>query len=149
MKQAYLADAVTGEPPSTGAASVGNPSDGDPANNVEATALGAYAMFQLFTELENLIAEGGLTADVDVLTQVRDAVQAMIEASSLDQVEGDARFLRQSQNLGDVNNAGTARANLAASPVASPTFTGSPRAPTPPTGMTPRASQRPRSLMMR
>ena len=52
MKQAYLADAVSAEPASTGAASVGNPSDGDPANGVEATALGAYAMFQLFKELE-------------------------------------------------------------------------------------------------
>ena len=106
MKQAYLADAVAGVPASSGAPSVGNPSDGDPANGVEATALGAYAMFQLFTELEAVIDQGGLTADVDTLTQVRDAILAMIDASGFDEAAGDVRYLRRAQNLGDVNNAG-------------------------------------------
>ena len=110
MKQGYLADAVAGAPPSTGAASIGNPSDGDPANGVEATALGAYALYQLFKELEAVIDEGGLTTDIDNLTQVRDAIQAMIAASGFDEAAGDARYLQQSENLDDVNNAGTARA---------------------------------------
>ena len=135
MKQAYLADAVSDVPASTGAASVGNPSDGDPANGLEATALGAYAMFQLFKELEAVIDEGGLTADVDTLTQVRDAIQAMIDASAgLDTTAGDARYLRRDQNLGDVDSAGSSRGNLNAAPVNSPTFTGNPKAPTPSVG---------------
>ena len=132
MRQAYLADAVAGEPPSTGAASVGNPSDGDPANGVEATALGAYAMFQIFTELEAVITEGGLTPDVDTLTQLRDAIQAIVDASAnLDTVAGDARYLRRGQNLGDVNSVGSSRGNLNAAPINSPTFTGNPRSVTP------------------
>ena len=130
MKQAYLADAVAGVPASTGAASVGNPSDGDPAGGVEATALGAYAMFQIFTEIEAVIAEGGLTADVDTLTQLRDAVQAMIDASGFDQVAGDARYLRRGQNLGDVGSSGTSRGNIGAAPINNPAFTGNPTAPT-------------------
>ena len=62
MKQAYLADAIAGVPASTGATSVGNPSDGDPAAGTEATALGAYAVYQLFKELENLVSEGRVDA---------------------------------------------------------------------------------------
>ena len=135
MKQAYLSDAVSAAPPSSGATSVGNPSDGDPANGVEATALGAYAMYQLFTELEALISDASLTPDVDTLTQVRDAVRALVAGSTgLDTTAGDARYLRKDQNLGDVNNAGSSRGNLSAAPIASPTFTGNPKAPTPPTG---------------
>ena len=135
MKQAYLADAIAGVPASTGAASVGNPSDGDPAGGTEATALGAYAMYQIFKELEALVEDGGLTPDVDVLTQVRDAVRALVAGSTgLDTTAGDARYLRQSQNLGDVDSGGTSRGNLGAAPLASPTFTGNPRAPTPSVG---------------
>ena len=79
--------------------------------------------------------QGGLTPDVDTLTQVLDAIQVIVDASAnLDTVAGDARYLRRGQNLGDVNNAGSARGNLAAAPVASPVFTGNPRAPTPSVG---------------
>ena len=89
MKQAYLADAVAAVPASTGAASVGNPSDGDPANNVQATALGAYAMYQIFKEIENVITDAGLTPDVDVLTQLRDAIDR--QGRRLDRAGHDAR----------------------------------------------------------
>ena len=68
---------------------------------------------------------------MDVLTQVRDAIQAMIDASGFDQVAGDARYLRRGQNLGDVNNVGSSRGNLNAAPINSPTFTGNPRSVTP------------------
>ena len=96
MKQGYLADAVAGAPPSTGAASIGNPSDGDPANGVEATALGAYALYQLFTELEAVIDRGWPDRPTWItLTQVRDAILAMIAASGFDEAAGDARYLRQ------------------------------------------------------
>ena len=85
MKQAYLADAIAGVPASTGAASVGNPSDGDPAGGVEATALGAYAMYQIFKELEAVIKRGrpdavDAYAVRDVLThRVRDAVRPALD----------------------------------------------------------------------
>ena len=135
-----------------GAASVGNPSDGDPANGIEATALGAYAMFQIFTELgERLIAAGNLTPDVDTLTQLRDAIQAIVDASAnLDTVAGDARYLRRGQNLGDVNNVGSSRGNLNAAPINNPTFTGNPRSHRRRRPVTAtRALRRPRSLAMR
>ena len=131
MKQAYLADAVAGVPASTGAPSVGNPSDGDPANGVEATALGAYAMFQLFTELEAVIDQGGLTPDVDTLTQVRDAILAMIDASGFDEAAGDLRGICNSQKTSTTwTTRALRRGNLAAAPLASPAFTGNPSAPT-------------------
>ena len=133
MKQAYLADAVAGVPVSTGAPSVGNPSDGDPANAIQATALGAYApCIRYLRSLRTSSIQGGLTPDIDVLTQLRDAVQAMIDASAgLDTAAGDARYLRRGQNLGDVNNSGTSRGNIGAAPINSPTFTGNPRSVTP------------------
>ena len=113
MKQAYLADAVSAVPPSSGASSVGNPTDGDPANNVLATAFGAYAAYQLFKEIENVITDAGLTPDVDVLTQLRDAIDAKISAAGgLDTTTGDARWLRRALNLSDIGNVGTARNNL-------------------------------------
>ena len=121
MKQQYLSDAVTAEPTSAGATSVGNPTDGDPGNNILATAPGAYAFFQIFKELENLIVEGSLTPDVDDLTQVREAVKAIAAASGgLDTVAGDARYLRRStQNLSDVDNAGN-RAHATSASALSP-----------------------------
>ena len=133
MKQAYLSDAVSGVPASSGATSVGNPTDGDPAGGVDATAIGAYAFYQLYKELEALIEDGGGVPDVDSLTQVRDAVRALItSAAGLTTSAADARYLRRTQNLGDVNNAGTARGNLAAAPLNSPVLTGrNPRALTP------------------
>ena len=92
-------------------------------------------MYQIFKELEALVEDGGLTPDVDTLTQVRDAVRALVAGSTgLDTTAGDARYLRRGQNLGDVNNRGTSRGNLSAAPLASPTFTGNPRAPTPSVG---------------
>ena len=162
MKQAYLADAVPAIPASTGAASVGNPSDGDPANNVEATALGAYAMYQMFTELENVIADGGLTADVDTLTQVRDAIREMIDSDiaalnfpTAVQLATDNEHLQTTPPGDEAATPRGVRAvrdaliggapggrdtldelydvlNVAKAALASPTFTGSPKAPTPP-----------------
>ena len=58
MKQAYLSDTVSAGVPASSAATAGNPSDGDPANGVAATALGAYAMFQIFSEIEAVITAG-------------------------------------------------------------------------------------------
>ena len=135
MKQVYLSDAIAAAPASSAATSVGNPSDGDPANGVEATAPGAYWFYQIAEELEAVINEGGLTPDVGTLTQLRDAIEAMIAAAGgFDTVSGDARYLRRSRNLGDVNSSGTARSNIGAAPIASPSFTGNPRAPTPAVG---------------
>ena len=72
-----------------------------------------------------------MTPDVDDLTQVREAVKALVAGSTgLDTTAGDARYLRQDQNLDDVDSAGSARGNLAAAPVNSPVFTGNPQVPT-------------------
>ena len=113
MKQQFLSDAIATEPTSAGATSVGNPTDGDPANNVEATAPGAYWFHQVGKELEAAIEAGGLTPDPDTLNQLAAAIQAIATAAAgLDTTAGDARYLRRTQNLGDLNNAGTARNNL-------------------------------------
>lgn len=52
-------------------------------------------------------------------------------SGGITQAAGDARYLRILQNLADVNSAATALANLGGAPLASPTFTGTPAAPTP------------------
>ena len=113
MKQQYRADAIATAPLPSEAPSVGNPTNGDPANNVLATAFGAYEAYSLFSELEAVIIAGGLTPDVSTLTQVRDAIGALIAAGQgLDTATGDARYLRQAENLADLNSVVNARNNL-------------------------------------
>lgn len=105
MKQQYKSGAVAAAPALPAAPSVGNPTEGDVANNVAATVIGAYAFFQIFQELEAVIAAGNLQPAAETLTQVRDAINAMITAAAPD-LSGYARL------AGD-------------------TFTGAVRAPTP------------------
>ena len=76
MKQQYKSGAVAAAPPVPAAPSVGNPTEGDVANGVAATVIGAHPFYQLFKELEAVIADGGLAPDAEVLTQVRDALRA-------------------------------------------------------------------------
>ena len=144
---------------------------------MEATALGAYAFYQMFAELEALIADGSLTPDVDTLTQVRDAVRAMIAVAVARYSRSERRspFSRATTStfratrrptrrrlrpacgrcanalingapgaldtvnelaaaLGDDANFATTITNMLAlkAALASPVFTGNPRAPKPP-----------------
>lgn len=50
----------------------------------------------------------------------------------LTQLTGDTRYLQRANNFSDVSNTATARTNLGAAGLASPTFTGTPLAPTAP-----------------
>lgn len=52
----------------------------------------------------------------------------------LTQAAGDVRYTQRSNNLSDLTNVATARTNLGAAPVVSPSFTGTPTAPTAPVG---------------
>ena len=52
----------------------------------------------------------------------------------LTQAAGDVRYTQRSNNLSDVTDVATARTNLGAAPTVSPTFTGTPAAPTAITG---------------
>lgn len=58
----------------------GKYSDGDPINNVPGTIIDAAAMNSIFDELIYLLNQAGVTPDKDDLTQVHEAVQAMIDA---------------------------------------------------------------------
>ena len=68
------------------------------------------------------------------LSDLANVVNARNNLSVYSRSQSDGRYLRLAQNLADVANAATARGNLAAAPLASPLFTGNPRAPTPPAG---------------
>ena len=82
MKQQYKSGAVAAAPASVSAPSAGNPTEGDVAANTPATTVGAYAFYQLFKELEAVIEDGvdgngdAMAPDLDVLTQVRDALRS-------------------------------------------------------------------------
>ena len=75
---AFLADAVATIPTSAGATSVGNPTDGDSALGILATAIGAYWFYQVQKEFHALLAAAGIVPDADTLTQLRDAIDARV-----------------------------------------------------------------------
>lgn len=58
--------------------SIGYPKDGDPGVPTPPTIPGAYWHHQIGEELRNVIEGGGLTSDDTDLTQLRQAIQAMI-----------------------------------------------------------------------
>lgn len=78
----YEAGAVAGIPIVPVAPSVGNPTNGDAALSIPATKPGEYWYYQMQQELNNLIAQAGITPDHTDLTQIYTAVQALIAASS-------------------------------------------------------------------
>ena len=82
MKQVYRSNAVAAAPDSAAAASEGNPALEDIANNLPATVIGAYWFYQVSKEIEAVITEGGLVPSAAVLTQLRNAIQAMIDAAT-------------------------------------------------------------------
>ena len=82
MKQLYKSGAVAAAPPSSGAASDGNPTEGDVARNEAATVPGAYWFYQISKELEAVIEGADLVPDGDTLTQLRDAINAQIAAAT-------------------------------------------------------------------
>lgn len=76
---AFLADAAAAAPSAAGATSVGNPTDGDSAQGILATAIGAYWFYQMYRELHAVLASAGIVPDVGTLTQLRDAINARID----------------------------------------------------------------------
>ena len=137
MKQAYLADAVTGRSAIDWCGQRRQPVGRRPGEQRRGDGARRLCHVPDIHGAGERSSEGGLTPDVDVLTQVRDAVQAMIDASAgLDTTAGDARYLRQNRaeprRRGQRGHFAGEHRRLARSH--NPTFTGSPRAPTPPAG---------------
>lgn len=76
------------------------------------------------------------TTTQDPTTDVSDTYWTVAFAEPgafLTQTAGDARYTQRANNLSDLTNAVTARSNLGAAAINSPTFTGTPTAPTPAT----------------
>lgn len=79
--RACAANASAVPPAAPGTPSVGYPKSGNPQTDDPATWLGPYWHYALGEEMRNLIVAGGLVPNLNTLTQVRDAIQAMINAS--------------------------------------------------------------------
>jgi phage-related tail fiber protein len=77
MKRQWLANAAVGAPAAPGAPSVGYPQEG-----ASPTIPGAYWYHMMTEELRAVVIAGGLAEDAAVLTQVRDAIAAMIAAAT-------------------------------------------------------------------
>lgn len=75
------ANASANPPAAPGAPSVGYPKAGNPQTNDPASKPGPYWFYAIGEELRAVIAAGGLVPAANNLTQVRDAIQVMINAS--------------------------------------------------------------------
>ncbi len=82
MDRYFLANVSTSAPTLPVGAVKGYPQDSDVATNKLPTIVGAYALWQIFQELLNVVTEGGGTPDPENLTQVAAAVQAMANAAA-------------------------------------------------------------------
>ncbi len=82
MDRKFESGAVVSAPTPPVSPSTGYASNGDPATGVPPTILGDYWYHMITEELHNLITSAGLTPAHTNLTQVRDAVSALIVSSS-------------------------------------------------------------------
>lgn len=83
MDRAYAAAAVGSPPATPGSPSTGYPSAGNPGGGIPATKPGAYWFHMITEELRAVIVGAGLTPDYAVLTQLRDAINALVTAASM------------------------------------------------------------------
>ena len=81
MDRAYKSGAATTEPSTSEATSAGFPSEGDVASGVAATVPGPYWFHMLTEEQRNVILAAGITPDTGTLTQLYDAIAALIAAA--------------------------------------------------------------------
>ena len=81
MKQAYLSGAVPSVPQPSQATSVGFPTLEDTTGGVPGTVPGPFWFHAISKEVENVIEDGGIVPAVATLTQLRDAIRALIAAS--------------------------------------------------------------------
>jgi len=82
---------------------------------------------------KSVAASGPATTVQDPTTDVSDTYWTVAFAdvgAFLTQTAGDVRYTQRSNNLSDLTNVATARGNLGAAAINSPTFTGTPTAPT-------------------
>lgn len=90
----WQAAAVASPPDVEAAPDEGYPTDGDPSSAVPATIPGAYWFHQVGEEIRQVITDAGLTPDDADLTQLSDAIQALIiAAGGITQVAADLRYL--------------------------------------------------------
>ena len=75
---AFLSGASAAAPSSTRATSIGFPRLADPANGLPATVVGDYWFYQVYAEMTAVLDAAGIQPDIAALTQLRDAIQALI-----------------------------------------------------------------------
>lgn len=79
--RSFLSGASATPPTAPTSPSSGYPTQGNPGASVPPTNPGAYWFHQLGEELRAVVVAGGLTPNRSVLTQLRDAISAMIAAA--------------------------------------------------------------------
>lgn len=90
MDRYFLANVGTSAPTLPAGAVKGFPQDGDLAASKSPTIPGAYAFWQLFEEMLNLVVAGGETPDPANLTQVATAVQSLASAAQANAISAAA-----------------------------------------------------------
>lgn len=129
----YAASAGASAPTAPSSPSIGYPSDGNPTSGAPATIPGAYWFYQVQQEIHHLLTTAGITPAAGTLTQLAAAVAALASGVSYESVVENIKVngvaalgVRNTCARGDhVHPTDTTRA-----PLASPTFTGVPAAPT-------------------
>lgn len=81
MDRAYSANAAGTPPSAPGTPSIGYPTAGSPSLGIPATTPGPYWFHQITEEIRQVIVHGGLTPSHADLTQLRQAIMALIMAN--------------------------------------------------------------------
>lgn len=93
----YEAGAVVGVPDAPASPSVGNPTNGNPQRAVPATTPGEYWFYQLQKEFAHVLSEAGIAPNVNTLTQLAQAIQALIAFASA--AVNDFRLIKSGEEL--------------------------------------------------
>ncbi|MGE0487325.1 MAG: hypothetical protein AB7Q81_24435 [Gammaproteobacteria bacterium] len=83
-----LANAAASPPSAPATPSVGYPTNGNPGTGTPPGQPGAYWFHQIAEELRAVVIAGGLTPDHTTLTQVRDALYALLDAGPTRYING-------------------------------------------------------------
>ncbi len=118
MKRAYYSGASSSPPSSAEAPSEGYPTEGDSSRNVDPTVVGAYTFYMLVEAIVTVIEQASLSPDHDP-NQFRDALLQL--------------FITPTELAAAISTIPATDLSAYAR-IANPTFTGQPKAPTPPAG---------------
>jgi hypothetical protein len=82
MDRVYTSGASATPPSAPGSPSSGYPTAGNPSLGVQATRPGAWWYYMITEEIRNVLVAAGITPDHEDLTQLSDAIAALISAAA-------------------------------------------------------------------